>query len=211
MINRICVFFGVLFLSFGVFAQAGDEDLIQFSGVAVSMDSITPVPFATILVKGTNRGTTSDYYGYFSFVAKKGDTLVFSSVGFRPSEFYVPDSLSGNRYSLIHSMLRDTVELETVNIYPWPTPEQFKEAFLALEIPDDNIEIARKNLNPQLLAERAEVMPMNGSLNFKWQNQQRANQLYFAGQYRPNNLLNPIAWARFIEAWRNGDFKRKEK
>lgn len=209
--KRILLFCFLCILSAGLSAQSEDEDLIQFSGVAVSMDSLAPVPFATILVKGQNRGTTSDYYGYFSFVAKKGDTLVFSSVGYRPSEFYVPDSLSGNRYSLIHSMLRDTIELETVNIYPWPTPEQFKRAFLALDIPDDNIEIARKNLNPQLLAERADAMPMNGSLNFKWQNQQRANQLYFAGQYRPNNLLNPIAWAQFIEAWRRGDFKRKDK
>lgn len=190
-----------------------NKDLIQFSGVVVSSDSLIPVPFATILVKHTNRGTTSDYYGYFSFVAQKGDTLVFSSIGYRDSEFFVPDSLVGNRYSLIHSMTSDTVELETVNIYPWPTPEQFKDAFLALNIPDDDLEIARKNLNPQLLAEKAEAMPMNGSLNFKWQNQQRANQLYYAGQLRTNNLsnlLNPFAWAQFIEAWKRGDFKRKD-
>ena len=190
-------------------AQEKDADLIQFSGVVVTIDSLLPVPFATILVKGTNRGTTSDYYGYFSFVAKKGDTLVFSSVGYKKSEFFVPDTLIGNRYSLIHSMVQDTIEIETVDIFPWPTPEQFKEAFLALNIPDDDLEIARKNLNPQSLAEKAKSMPMDGSLNFKWANQQRTNQLYFAGQYRPNNLLNPIAWAKFIEAWKRGDFQRK--
>lgn len=209
--KKSILLFSVILLLFSSSNAQEDDDLIQFSGVAVTMDSLLPVPFATILVKGTNRGTTSDYYGYFSFVAKKNDTLVFSSVGFKDSEFYVPDSLDGNRYSLIHSMLRDTINLETVNIYPWPTPEQFKAAFLALDIPDDDLEVARKNLSPQTLAERAKVMPMDGSLNFKWQNQQRANQLYFAGQYRPNNLLNPIAWAQFIEAWKRGDFKRKEK
>lgn len=210
-------FFLLAFFLFSVHASAQEnienEDLIQFSGVVVTSDSLMPVPFATILVKHTNRGTTSDYYGYFSFVAQKGDTLVFSSIGYRDSEFYVPDSLVGNRYSLIHSMTSDTVELETVNIYPWPTPEQFKKAFLALNVPDDDLEIARKNLNPQLLAEKAEAMPMNGSLNFKWQNQQRANQLYYAGQLRTNNLsnlLNPFAWAQFIEAWKRGDFKRKD-
>jgi len=25
----------------------------------------------------------------------------------------------------------------------------------------------------------------------------------------PNNLLNPIAWAKFIKAWKRGDFKKK--
>jgi hypothetical protein len=200
----------LLLLSSAKGQELENDDLIQFSGVVVTRDSLLPVPFATILVKGTNRGTTSDYYGYFSFVAQKGDTLVFSSIGFKNSEFHIPDSLTGNRYSLIHSMYRDTIELETVNIFPWPTPEQFKEAFLALDIPDDDLEIARKHLSHETLASRAEAMPMNGSLNFKWQNQQRATQLYYAGQYRPNNLLNPIAWAKFIEAWKRGDFKRKE-
>ncbi len=194
-------------------SQILSDDLIQFSGVVVTRDSLSPVSFATILVKNTNRGTTSDYYGYFSFVAQKGDTLIFSSIGFRDSEYYVPDSLIGNRYSLIHNMTNDTVELETVNIYPWPTPQQFKDAFLALNIPDDDLEIARKNLSPKLLAEQAKAMPMDGSLNFKWQNQQRANQLYYAGQLRTNNLanlLNPFAWAQFIEAWKRGDFKRED-
>ena len=60
------------------------------------------------------------------------------------------------------------------------------------------------------MAEKAAAMPMNGSLNFKFENQQRANQLYFTGHYRPNNLLNPIAWAQFIQAWKRGDFKKKD-
>ena len=108
-------------------------------------------------------------------------------------------------------MYQDTVNLAPVNVFPWPTPEQFKEAFLALDIPDDDLEIARKNLDPELLASKAEAMPMGGSLNFKFQNQQRANQLYFAGQYRPMRIFDPIAWAKFIQAWKNGDFKRKDK
>jgi hypothetical protein len=194
----------------GLSAQEENEDLIQFSGVVVTMDSLSPVPFASISVKSTSRGTTSDYYGYFSFVAQPNDTLIFSSIGFRDSDFVVPDDLEGNRYSLIHSMLQDTVEIDEVEIFPWPTPEQFKEAFLALDLPDDDIEIMRRNLSEDLMADKAAAMPMNGSLNFKWQNQQRANQLYFTGQYRPNNLLNPIAWAQFIQAWKRGDFKKKD-
>lgn len=208
MVNRFLVLF-ILFLNFSVQAQVTDEDLIQFSGVVVSIDSLSPVPFATILVKNTNRGTTSDYYGYFSFVAKPGDTIVFSSVGFKKSYFMVSDSLAGNRYSLIQSMLKDTVELDMVNIYPWPSADDFKEAFLALDVPDDDLEIARKNLSPEVLAERSASMPMNGSLNFKWQMQQQMSQLYYSGQYRPIQLFNPIAWAQFIQAWKRGDFKRK--
>jgi len=215
---RLTIFHGfflcLIFMNINSSAQSIDEDLIQFSGIVVSQDSLQPVPFAAVMVKNTNRGTTSDFYGYFSFVAKKGDTIVFSSLGYKNSEFYVSDSLKGSHYSLIHKMEADTVELDPVDIYPWPTPDQFKEAFLALDIPDDDLEIARKNLSQEQLADRMQAMPMDGSMNFKFQNQQRLNQLYYAGQSRINNisnLLNPLAWAEFIKAWKRGDFKRKDR
>ena len=54
--------------------------LVQFSGVVVSSDSLQPVPFANIFDKSTRRGTVSDYYGYFSFVAGFGDTIVFDDL-----------------------------------------------------------------------------------------------------------------------------------
>ncbi len=53
-------------------------------------------------------------------------------------------------------------------------------------------------------------MAMDASLNYKYSSQQYQSKLYYAGQYPPNNLLNPIAWAKFIKAWKNGDFKKKD-
>jgi hypothetical protein len=35
--------------------------------------------------------------------------------------------------------------------------------------------------------------------------------LYYAGGTPPINLFNPIAWAQFLQAWQNGEFKRKDK
>lgn len=204
----------LLFAQFKLHAQDSDflegKDLIQFSGVVVTSDSLMPVPFANILVKNTSRGTTSDYYGFFSFVAKKQDTIIFTSIGYKKSYFVVPDTLEENRYSLIQTMRRDTVMLEEVIIYPWPTQDQFKEAFLNLDIPDDNLEIARKNISDEVMAEKFADMPMTAKMNFKLQMQQRSYQIYSAGQYRPLRLLDPLAWAEFIEAWKRGDFKRKD-
>ena len=191
--------------------ESSEQDLIQFSGIIVTGDSLNPVPFANIIVKNTHRGTMSDYYGYFSFVAKPLDTITFSSIGYKKSTFIVPDSLNDSRYSLIQMLQSDTILLDEAVVYPWPTQEQFKTAFLNLDIPDDDLEIARKNLSDEQLAARFEAMPMNGSMNFRLQMQQRTNQIYYAGQYVPNNLLNPIAWAKFVEAWKRGDFKRKDK
>ena len=77
-------------------------------------------------------------------------------------------------------LFQDTILLKTAVVYPWPSKEQFAKAFVETEIPNDDYKRAMKNLS--------------------------RSQLY-AGQYPPNNLLNPIAWAKFIEAWKRGDFK----
>src|SRR3982751_4283441 len=48
-----------------------------------------PVPSASVVVKGTSRGTTSDDNGKFSISAASGDILVISGVGFDSREMSV--------------------------------------------------------------------------------------------------------------------------
>jgi hypothetical protein len=80
----------VLLLSFGAwfsvlkaYAQTGYENIIQINGVVMTADSLRAVPGATILVRNKNRGVESENSGVFSLVCYKGDTLDFSSVGYR--------------------------------------------------------------------------------------------------------------------------------
>ena len=192
-----------------LYPQNANTDLIQFSGVVVSSDSLQPIAFTNVIIENSNRGTISDYYGFFSIVAQKKDTIIFSAVGYKKNKFIIPDTLTVNRYSLIQVMSYDTIMLSETVIYPWPTLEQFKQAFMKVEIPDDDLERAKKNLALSEMKERYMNMPMDGSMNFKNLMDNKTSRLYYAGQYPPNNLLNPIAWAKFIQAWREGKFKRK--
>ena len=191
--------------------EANHNNLVQFSGVVVTSDSLKPIPYVSIIIRNTWRGTVTDYFGFFSFVAKMKDTVEFSSLGLKRSSFVIPDTLKNNRYSLIQVMYTDTINMREVFIYPWPTREQFKDAFMNLRIPDDDYDRARKNLALAEMRALYETMPMDGSMNFRNTMQEHSSQLYYAGQLPPNNLLNPIAWAKFIQAWQNGDFKRKDK
>lgn len=185
-------------------------EYVQFSGVVVTGSNLDPVPYVNILEKTTWRGTSSDYYGFFSFVAQPGDTIVFSSIGYKPSQYIIPEDLEKARYSLIHKIIEDTVLLKEKEVYPWPSREQFKEAFLTMDIPNDDLRRAQANLDPEVLAYKSSAYPRSGSVNFKAQMQQISTQLYYAGQAPPNHLLNPIAWANFIKAWKRGDFKKKD-
>jgi hypothetical protein len=210
-IHFILVLFVSLLLTNDCSGQEKKETaIVQFSGVVVSADSVAPIPFTSVIIKNSGRGTISDYYGYFSFVALANDTIEFHSLGYKKSSFIIPNDLTENRYSLIQMLHNDTIYLRESVIYPWPTKEQFKQAFLNLNIPDDDLERAKKNIAREEIKERYDNMPMDASMNQRYYAQQFNSRLYYAGQLPPNNLLNPIAWAKFIQAWKNGDFKRKD-
>lgn len=189
--------------------QPGTRRVIQFSGVVVNADSLQPVPFVSVIVRNTYRGTISDYYGFFSFVAQVNDTIEFSAAGYSRSRYVIPSNLDESRYSIIQMLQRDTVVLQETVVYPWPTREQFEIAFLSASIPDDDLERARKNLAQERIGEISLSMPMDAGMNYRNTSQQFNTRLYNAGQVPMNNLLNPIAWAKFVEAWKKGDFKKK--
>lgn len=93
-------------------------------------------------------------------------------------------------------------------IVPWPTLEQFKRAFVETKIPNDDMQRAQKNLALAEMKERYMNMPMDGSMNYKNFMDNQISKNYYKGQFMPNNLLNPFAWAQFIKAWKDGKFKR---
>ncbi|MCD4747166.1 MAG: DUF5686 and carboxypeptidase regulatory-like domain-containing protein [Bacteroidales bacterium] len=61
----------------------------KVSGVIVDQNK-EPLPYASIYIKGTTTGTTSNYEGFFMLNLKKGDyTLVFQYVGFKKLIRYI--------------------------------------------------------------------------------------------------------------------------
>lgn len=212
MIRSVLIFaFIGMFCTFQAYAQPSDEDLIQFSGVVITGDSLSPVPFTNVVIENSQRGTMTDYYGYFSFVAQKGDSILFSAVGYQRAKFVIPDSLEDNKYSLIQIMVSDTIDLPPAVVYPWPTREQFKEAFLAMVVPETDADRAERNLAQADMVARMDATMPSGAETFKYSMQQYQSQVYYAGQAPPQNIFNPLAWAEFIQAWKRGDFKSERE
>jgi hypothetical protein len=188
-----------------------DKSLIQFSGVVVSADSLQPIPFTSVIIRNARRGTITDFYGFFSFVAMKGDTLDFQYVGFKTNSFVIPDSLSDQHYSIIQVLVRDTINLKEAVIYPWPTKDEFKRAFVELKLSDDDLKRAQRNFELAAMKEVQAQVIFDGGLNYQMAVQQRQTQLYSQGQFRSISLLNPLAWAAFIQSWKDGAYKKKDK
>lgn len=184
--------------------------LVEITGIVMSSDSLNPVSYCNIGIKNSHRGTASDYTGFFSIVTKRTDTLVFSAIGYDRSEFVLPPDFDAMRYSVIQLMTADTVNLPETIVYPWPKPHEFRSDFLKLDIPDDDIARAKKNLSQEQLRMRAYVMTGDAGENQVWAQQQRTRAYWTYKQPPHNNLINPLAWAEFIRAWKRGDFKKKK-
>ena len=65
---------------------------ISLKGNIVEAKSQEPLPGATILIKGTAIGVTSDFDGNFEINTKIGDTIVASFLGMKTQEVLVLSS-----------------------------------------------------------------------------------------------------------------------
>lgn len=191
-------------------AQAqGERQILQLSGLVLGEDSTSGLGGAHIFVPEAGRGTTSNPYGYFSMPVLAGDSVIFSSVGYKRQHYIVSKNATEN-LTIVVEMQTDTMYLEPIAIFPFPTEELFKEAILALQLPDEGqYNNMRQNLGAELLARMFDNMPMDGSMNHRYFMQQQFDRMQYSAGPRPNPLLNPFAWAEFIKSLKRGDFKKR--
>jgi len=188
-----------------------DITLVQFSGMIRDLQH-RPLPNVNIIILSERRGTTSDKRGMFSFVVRPADTILFSHMGHKGTMHVIPDSLGGQQYPADIFMVSDTFQLAEVRIYPWKTYQEFKEAFLALDLPDDDEQRAYHNIaliKTQIKMNRDGNTP-NSSIAFREVMRQEYNQLYTAGQTPYYTIFDPMRWAKFFKSLKQGDFKEED-
>ena len=79
------------------------------------------------------------------------------------------------------------------------------------EIENDKVEQAKKNLQISAIQQPKEVIfhESNAAYNFDEDMKKVSSEMYYNGQTPPITVLDPIAWWKFVKAWRRGDFKKK--
>lgn len=193
--------------------QDWTDKVVQFTGKVVTADEngdIIPLPYVNVAIEGTSRGAVSEYDGYFSFVARQGEIVNFSRVGYRTVTFTIPDTMNNNFYSWIQIMSQDDILLDEVVIFPWPDKEFFKQEFLAIDISDELRAQAEENLAKEVLAELRYAVPVDGKEASNVYIRQKAAEFKYSGQYKPQRIFDVMAWKQFIDAWKRGDFKKKK-
>ena len=100
--NNLLVLVLVLYSSFA-FAQ------IKVSGVVTSQKDNSPMIGVSVFVQGTTTGVQTDLDGKYSIDVKKGETLIFSFIGYTQKQVIVEDSQVNVSLSESEEVLGDVV------------------------------------------------------------------------------------------------------
>ena len=212
--KRILLFLFILSVGVPFAANAQFEKLkdsvVMLFGVVMTADSLQGIPYVSVVIQGSNRGTQTNADGVFSIVVEKGNLIEFSSIGYKSKVVEIPRTLEGNQHSMIQLMVTDTMYLPATIIRPRPTKEQFERDFVNVLMPDDMLEIARKNADESKRSVLSKGLPSDGREASNIMLKGVSQRAYYSGQAPPQNIFNPFAWNEFIKAWKRGDYKSKK-
>ncbi|MCB0400880.1 MAG: hypothetical protein KDD41_02250 [Flavobacteriales bacterium] len=124
----------VLFLTQSGFAQ---QQGIEVKGVVLAKADSTPIPRAHVLNLTAKRGVITDESGAFLFTAQPGDSILVSVLGYHVF-MMTAEELPETIY-----MEERNYQLELFNVMPYKTYEEFKVAFINLNLKDTNRVISK--------------------------------------------------------------------
>ena len=197
---RLIAFVFVFVLAAHVQGQV-KHPVIQFTGVVMGKDSLTVIPGVHVYLPNGGRGTTTNPYGFFSLPVEVGDSIIFSSVGYKRSHFIIPPHDISSSLKVIVSMESDMTFLEEVQVFPFPTEEMFKQAVVTMKVP-----YSKEQANLQAWVN---ATYMRDGYDFYATSPASAQRMFqdrqvqqFQNKFGPtsNNLLNPWAWSSFIQS-----------
>ena len=105
----------ILFLFF-LFSTSGFTQNISISGVVSSSEDNMPVPGVNVIVKGTNRGVSTDFDGKYNIQVNAGEVLEFSSIGYTTVNVTV-----GNQRTINVSLSTDIESLDEIVLVGYGT------------------------------------------------------------------------------------------
>ncbi len=186
----------------------GEYQFIVLSGVIIDGVEADPVPGVNVYVPKAGKGTSTNYDGFFAMQVLPGDSIIISAVGYK-KQYYIMPYRESSGYSVVIELKQDTTLLPIVEVFPYPTEELFKEAFIAMELPDEErMQRMRENLNKGMMTSASYNLAMDGAMNYRYFMMQDAARIGNRNTYPSFSFLNPFAWAEFFKSVKRGDFKK---
>ncbi|MCP9767358.1 carboxypeptidase-like regulatory domain-containing protein [Lacihabitans sp. LS3-19] len=204
----IFILFTVLLSNLSASAQ-GEKKFVTFSGFVIDGSNDEPLPGAYVINDRAGRGVFTNVKGYFIIDVFPGDSILFSFLGFRKQFHIIPKNI-GLDYSAVVELSIDAKMLREVKVYPFRTEEEFKTAFLEMELPNQRErELLEKNYSNENIKRMAANQAMGSGGNYRYAMDQQMMHLQGQKQVTVNPLTNPFAWRNFIQSVKSGSLTDK--
>ena len=191
--------------------QTNETDrFVQVSGLIVD-ELHMPVSGVGVISKKLRKGSVSERTGIYSITSTPGDTIYFRALGFKRYHTIIPESYTEKHCKVDIVLDIDTISISEVTIFPWKNYGEFIKD-MTKEHPIDPI---IQNMNDNLasiyvaIANQTNVT-VSPEAGYRYAMEQNFNAMSTKNQYPVNNLLNPFAWAKFINGIKNGLFKNQK-
>jgi hypothetical protein len=112
---------------------------VELQSTILNQKDSTPIGFVHIINLTTRHGVISDYNGKFNFTVDVKDTIKISVLGFESQK------IVGEQVPTVIYLTPKNYDLEEFTVLPYKDYEEFKEAFINLDLPDSSLK-----MNPHL-------------------------------------------------------------
>jgi hypothetical protein len=186
------------------------QTYIQVSGLIVD-ESYRPVSGVAVISRKLKRGTVSERSGIYSIPSTPGDTIFFRALGFKRYHTIIPSSFEGRQCNVDIILDIDTITIREVTILPWKTYNDFLKDMTREKPVDPIIENMNDNLASIYVAMSNQVgVKVSPEAGYRYAMNQNFDAMATHEQYPVNNLLNPFAWAKFVNGIKHGLFKNQK-
>ena len=187
----------------------GFERFVQLSGI-ITDKSQSPVQGVAVISRKLHRAAISESTGIYSITTTPGDTVVFRAVGFKRYHTIIPPDYDDKHCKADIILETDTIPIAEVKILPWRTYSEFLAEVTKEKPKDPVIEYMNENLASIYVAITNEVnVGITPEAAFKYATEQNFSAMSTRNMFPVNNLLNPIAWVKFISDVKHGLLKNK--
>ncbi|WP_439881421.1 carboxypeptidase-like regulatory domain-containing protein [Pontibacter sp. MBLB2868] len=151
------------------------QQVIQFSGLITATDSATALAGVVVYVPDSQRGTVSNQQGFFSLPVLAADSIVIAALGYQKQAIIIPKGYSKNSYSVNISLAESLHELPTVDVMPWATERDLREAIKNVKLPTQQ-DAEENDIEMLIKKYGTPAYPMDGTKNAGYGIQQQMRQ-----------------------------------
>ena len=182
----------------------GSDRYVQVSGI-ISDETGRLVPGVVIISQKLRRGTLSEPTGIYSIISLPGDTISFRALGYKRYHTIIPNNYAGRFASADIRLEFDTVQIEGVNIMPWNSYSEFIRDVTQEKPVDPIVENMADNLASIYVALQYDIgLRISPEAAYRNVMEQNFRGMGAVGGGGGGNLLNPIAWAKFVQGMKTG-------